>query len=248
MFTRIDQRVAFLIDTQNMYHSAKNIHGARLAFAKVVDLVADHRPIIRAIAYVAKSKNGDEQAFFDALVSSGIELKVKDVQEFYSGAKKADWDVGMAVDAVKLAEKVDVLVLLTGDGDFVPLVEFLHGRGVIVEVAAFAESTNAQLRAVADRFYDISSEGRECLIGAHHMYRQPLSSKMNPVQAKEERLLPLLEETIESTSTPVSSSPKKGRGRPRKSSEHETSHTFHKNDMFLEDNDKTDDRPIRVTF
>lgn len=165
MFTRIDQRVAVLIDTQNMYHSAKHIHAARLAFGKVVDAIAAGRPIVRAIAYVAKSKAGDEQSFFEALSEMGIELKVKDVQEFASGAKKADWDVGMAIDAVKLGEKVDTIILMTGDGDFVPLIEYLHGHGVIVEVAAFAESTNAQLKAVADRFFDISTEGRQYLMG-----------------------------------------------------------------------------------
>lgn len=165
MFTRTAQRVAVLIDTQNMYHSAKHLHGARLAFGKVADAVADGRPIVRAIAYVAKSKTGEESSFFEALTEMGIELKVKDVQEYASGAKKADWDVGMAVDAVKLAEKVDTIILLTGDGDFVPLVEYLHGRGVIVEVAAFAESTNAQLKTVVDRFFDISTEGRQYLMG-----------------------------------------------------------------------------------
>lgn len=168
---KLSQRIAVLIDTQNMYHSAKHIHGARLAFGKVVEAIAEHRPILRAIAYVAKSKTGEEQAFFDAMTDMGIELKVKDVQEFASGEKKADWDVGMAVDAVKLAEKVDVIVLMTGDGDFVPLVEYLHGKGVIVEVVAFAESTNAQLKAIADRFIDISEMGKQFLIGTKERTR-----------------------------------------------------------------------------
>lgn len=165
---KVTQRVAVLIDTQNMYHSAKHLFGAKLAFGKAVEAVAGERPILRAIAYVAKSKTGEETAFFDALKEMGIELKIKDVQEFSSGAKKADWDVGMAVDAVKLGEKVDVIILMTGDGDFVPLVEYLHGRGVIVEVAAFAESTNAGLKAIADRFFDISTSGRQFLIGAKY--------------------------------------------------------------------------------
>ncbi|MFH1620478.1 MAG: NYN domain-containing protein [Patescibacteria group bacterium] len=176
MVTRLAQRVALLIDTQNMYHSAKHIHNTRLAFSKLVDLIAADRPIIRAIAYVAKSKTGEEQSFFEALHGAGIELKIKDVQEFAGGQKKADWDVGMAVDAIKLGEKVDVIVLITGDGDFVPLVEYLHGHGVIVEVAAFAESTNAQLKAVADRFIDISTEGRECLMGS----KSPRSETSKP--------------------------------------------------------------------
>lgn len=157
MVKHLAQRVAVLVDAQNMYHSAKHLFSARLNFGKTVEHAVAGRPLVRAIAYVAKSKTGEESAFFDALVEAGIELKIKDVQEFSSGAKKADWDVGMAVDAVKLAEKVDVIVLLTGDGDFVPLVEYLHGRGVIVEVVAFGESTNAQLRAVADSFTDLSS-------------------------------------------------------------------------------------------
>jgi uncharacterized LabA/DUF88 family protein len=200
MFTRIDQRVAVLIDTQNMYHSAKHIHGARLAFGKIADAIAGGRPIIRAIAYVAKSKTGEEASFFEALTEMGIELKVKEIQEFASGAKKADWDVGMAVDAVKLAEKVDTIILMTGDGDFVPLVEYLHGRGVIVEVVAFAESTNAQLKEVADRFFDISTEGRQYLMG-----KKPLHGGHYPEKEVKTDMIPLeLEE--------IASKPKKGRG------------------------------------
>ncbi|MBI4138887.1 NYN domain-containing protein [Candidatus Uhrbacteria bacterium] len=151
------QRVAVLFDAQNMYHSAKHLHGARLNFGKAVEDLVAGRPLIRAIAYVAKSKTGEEAAFFDALIEAKIEPKIKDVQEFSSGAKKADWDVGMAIDAVMLSEKVDVIILLTGDGDFVPLVEYLHGRGVMVELAAFGESTNAQLKERVNSFYDFSS-------------------------------------------------------------------------------------------
>lgn len=165
MTQHVAQRVAVLVDAQNMYHSAKHLHSARLNFGKAIESAVDGRPLVRAIAYVAKSKTGEETAFFEALKEKGIELKIKDVQEFSSGAKKADWDVGMAIDAVKLGEKVDVIILLTGDGDFVPLVEYLHGRGVIVEVMAFGESTNAQLRAVADTFFDLSSS-RDLMIRA----------------------------------------------------------------------------------
>jgi uncharacterized LabA/DUF88 family protein len=133
--------------------------------------------VVRVFAYVARSKTGEEQAFFDALTSAGIELRVKDIQEFSSGEKKADWDVGMAVDAVRMADKVDAIVLMTGDGDFVPLVQYLQGRGVKVEVAAFAESTNATLKAVADVFFDLSVEGRDFLINPK---RKPLPGRPVP--------------------------------------------------------------------
>lgn len=158
MFKRPDQRVAIFIDTQNMYHSAKHLFSARVNFPAVVAAAVGDRRVIRAIAYVAKSKTGEEQAFFEALTQNGIELKMKDVQEFASGQKKADWDVGMTIDAVQIASKVDVIVLVTGDGDFVPLVEHLHSHGVICEVAAFEASTNAKLKEVASGFLDLASD------------------------------------------------------------------------------------------
>lgn len=165
MIQRPDQRVAVFIDTQNMYHSAKHVFNSKVSFSALVEAVVGSRMMSRAIAYVAKSKGGDESAFFEALLAHGIELKIKDVQEFASGAKKADWDVGMAVDAISISSKVDVIVLATGDGDFVPLVEYLKAHGVICEVAAFAESTNARLREVADAFMDLSAEPDRFLIG-----------------------------------------------------------------------------------
>ena len=164
MIKRPHQRVAVFIDTQNMYHSAKHLYSARVNFGALVDTAVDNRPIVRAIAYVAKSKSGEEQAFFDALLQSGIELKIKDVQEFSSGEKKADWDVGMTVDAIALAERVDVVILVTGDGDFCPLVEYLKTHGVLCEVVAFGESTNARLREVADSFLDLSATPTDFLI------------------------------------------------------------------------------------
>lgn len=162
---RPDQRVAVFIDTQNMYHTAKHIYNRKVSFSNLVEAAVGPRILVRAIAYVAKSKDNVESAFFEALQQQGIELKIKDVQEFASGAKKADWDVGMAVDAIALSPKVDVIVLATGDGDFVPLVEYLKGHGVICEVVAFKESTNARLREVADSFLDMSAEADEFLIG-----------------------------------------------------------------------------------
>lgn len=158
MFKRPDQRVAVFIDTQNMYHSAKHLYGARVNFPAVVAAAVGDRRVIRAVAYVAKSKTGEEQAFFEALTQNGIELKIKDVQEFSSGQKKADWDVGMTVDAISISPKVDVVILVTGDGDFVPLTEYLHGHGTLCEVVAFENSTNARLKEEASSFLDLASD------------------------------------------------------------------------------------------
>ena len=214
--TKIHQRVAVLIDTQNMYHSAKYIHGARLAFGKIVDAVADGRPVIRALAYVAKSKTGEEQAFFDALQKEGIELRVKDIQEFASGEKKADWDVGIAVDAIALADKVDAIVLMTGDGDFVPLVQYLKAHGIYVEAAAFGESTNATLRVSVDKFFDISTEGREFLMGSRRA-RVGKTGKLDNMAKAALRELPLPQE-VPSPEKTQQKQPEKPQNKPRDNS------------------------------
>lgn len=179
MFKRQDQRVAIFIDTQNMYHSAKHLFSARVNFPAVVAAAVGDRHVIRALAYVAKSKTGEEQAFFEALTQNGIELKMKDVQEFASGQKKADWDVGMTIDAVQIGEKVDVVILVTGDGDFVPLIDHLRSRGVLCEVVAFEASTNARLKEVCDSFTDLASDPDLYLI-------RPRRRGPNPTQMDED--------------------------------------------------------------
>ena len=164
MIRRPSQRVAIFIDTQNMYHSAKHLYGARVNFPALVEAAVANRELVRAIAYVAKSKTGEENAFFDALTSNGIELKVKDVQEFASGEKKADWDVGMAVDAMAVAPRVDVVILVTGDGDFIPLVNYLKANGIVCEAVAFGSSTNTHFREAVDGFLDLSEDPSQFLL------------------------------------------------------------------------------------
>jgi uncharacterized protein (TIGR00288 family) len=159
-----EQRVAVLIDAQNMYHSAKNLYGARVNFKEVLKTAVAGRRLVRAIAYVIKTETGEEKTFFEALAKSGIETKVKDLQIFYGGLKKADWDVGITVDAVKLAPQLDALVLVTGDGDFLPLVEYLKGQGRQIEVIAFAKSASTKLAEVADDFIDLSQDENKYLI------------------------------------------------------------------------------------
>lgn len=160
------QRVAVFIDTQNLYHCARNLYGARVNFEQVVkDAVAD-RPLIRAVAYVISTEEGSEKGFFEALEKVGIETKTKDLQVFSGGAKKADWDVGLAIDAVKLAPKLDAVVIASGDGDFVPLVKYLQlNEGCQVEVVAFGRSTSASLIEAADHFTDLDKEPKKYLMG-----------------------------------------------------------------------------------
>ncbi len=160
-----DQRVAILIDTQNLYHSAKNLYKSKVNFAAVVKAALGDRKLIRALSYVVNTEGGEEGAFFEAMEKIGIEIKTKDLQIFYGGAKKADWDVGLAVDAIKLANKVDSIILATGDGDFIPLVEYIKSLGCQVEVISFGRSASTKLRESVDDFIDIDESPQEFLIG-----------------------------------------------------------------------------------
>ena len=159
-----EQRVEVLIDVQNLYHSAKNLYGARVNFKEVLKRAIAGRKFIRAFAYVVRTKTGEEKPFFEALTSLGIETRVRDLQEFYGGQKKADWDVGIVIDAIRTAPNVDVIVLCSGDGDFVPLVEYLKNQGKRVEVIAFGRTTSSKLKELADEFFDIGSDPKKYLL------------------------------------------------------------------------------------
>src|SRR5580704_6750557 len=160
-----EQRVGVFIDTQNLYHSAKNIYHARVNFGNVLkDAVGDRR-LVRARAYAVTTESGEEKGFFEALEKVGIEMRLKELQVFSSGAKKADWDVGLAVDAITASPKLDTVILFTGDGDFVPLVRYLQNHGGCqVEVVSFGRSTSQKLREAADDFLDLDEDPKRYLM------------------------------------------------------------------------------------
>src|SRR3989344_375397 len=150
-----EQRVEVLIDVQNLYYSARNLYGQKVNFGEVLKEGVAGRKFIRAFAYVVRTKTGEEKPFFDALTKLGIETRVRDLQEFYDGTKKADWDVGIVIDAIRTASSLDVIVLGSGDGDFIPLVEYLKNQGKRVEVMAFGKTASSRLIESADEFIDL---------------------------------------------------------------------------------------------
>jgi len=159
-----EQKVAVLIDVQNLYHSAKNLYQAKVNFREILKLAVGGRKLIRAFGYVVRTKTGEERPFFEALTNLGIETRVRDLQEFYGGMKKADWDVGITIDAIRVAPEVNVIVLVSGDGDFLQLVEYLQNQGKRVEVVAFGKSTSSRLREKADEFIDLGEVPRKYLL------------------------------------------------------------------------------------
>ena len=165
MIKHKEQRVGILVDVANMYHSAKNLYKAKVNFKEILKTATAGRKLIRAIAYVIKSQSAEEQKFFEALDKQGFELKMKDLQIFPGGAKKADVDVNVAVDAIKLADRLDAIVLVSGDGDYVPLVTYLQeNKGCIVEAVAFSESASGRLIEAVDDFTDLSKNKRTYLL------------------------------------------------------------------------------------
>lgn len=159
-----EQRVGVFIDAQNLYHSARHLYNRRVNFGAVLKEAVAGRKLVKAVAYVITTEAGDEKNFFEALTKLGIETKTKDLQVFHSGTKKGDWDVGLTVDTIKFANRLDTIVIVSGDGDFVPLVEYLKTM-TQVEVISFGKSTSSLLRETADDFLDLSENPRKYLIG-----------------------------------------------------------------------------------
>lgn len=160
-----DQRVGVLVDIQNLYYSAKVLYKKKVNFGQLLKLGVGERKLIRAIAYGIKTLEGQEEKFFEALEKQGFEVKTKDLQIFPGGAKKGDWDVGIAVDAIKMSKSLDAIILVSGDGDYIPVVEYIQNTtGCRVEVMAFLESASAKLVEKVDGFINISENKKKFLI------------------------------------------------------------------------------------
>ncbi|KKT69688.1 MAG: hypothetical protein UX09_C0058G0002 [Candidatus Uhrbacteria bacterium GW2011_GWE2_45_35] len=165
MISHPDQRVGIFIDTQNMYYSARNVFGRKVNFGNILKEAVGTRKLIRAVAYVVRTKSDEERPFFDALKNLGIETREKELVQYESGQKKADWDVGLTVDVIRMLDMLDVVVLVSGDGDFAPLVEYVKNRGRIVEVMSFRETTAGKITEVADLYINLSENDKKFLIG-----------------------------------------------------------------------------------
>ena len=156
--THPGQRVAVLADAQNLYHTARSLYTRNIDYASLLEEAVSGRELSRAIAYVIRADSPEEESFFEALVDIGFETRIKDIKTFQDGSKKADWDVGMSLDAVTLAKHNDAVVLCTGDGDFARLCRYLRHEGCRVEAMGFEESSSEDLIEAVDGFVDLSTD------------------------------------------------------------------------------------------
>ncbi len=182
------RRVGVFIDIQNMYYSARNLYGNKVNFANIVKATTGDQKLIRAIAYGVSTKGGDETAFFEALHGAGIEVMTKELLEYDSGHKKGDWDVGITIDIVRMLDMVDVVVLVSGDGDYVPVGDYVKGRGRIFHVASFRESTSTRLVETADIYTNLSDDTAQFLIPGGGRPRPPRKGEasIDPTSVEDE--------------------------------------------------------------
>jgi uncharacterized LabA/DUF88 family protein len=159
-----EQRVGVFVDVQNLYYSAKHIYNTKVSFKAILDEAVAGRKLVRAIAYVIKADVKDEASFHEALENIGYEVRAKDLQVFMGGNKKGDWDVGIAMDTIRIAPKIDTVVLVSGDGDYSDLLHHLKSLGCRTEVMAFGKTTSSKLLAEADRFVDFDKNPKRFLI------------------------------------------------------------------------------------
>ena len=159
------QRVGVFVDVQNMYYSARNLYKAKVNFKAVLNEAVKGRSLIRAIAYVIEAQELKEKSFFEALESIGFEIKAKELQIFYGGMKKGEWDIGIAMVCIELAPKLDTVILVSGDGDYKELIEHLQkAMGCRVEVIAFGRSASIKLKETSDQFIDLDANFKKYLI------------------------------------------------------------------------------------
>lgn len=189
-----DQRIGIFIDVQNLYYSARALYGTKVNFGEIVKTATAGRKLVRAIAYAVKAEMPEEQSFFDALEKAGLEVKTKDLQTFVSGQKKADWDVGIAVDILNMAPKLDAIVLCSGDGDFQILLHQAKTEGCRAEVVSFGKSTSAKLIDEADDFIDMDAEPVKYLLGRP---QRPMNNKQPLVSNQQKTSSSTQSETAE---------------------------------------------------
>lgn len=156
------QRVAVFVDVQNMYHSAKKTYGRNLSYAKMLRHCVRNRRLVRAIAYVIEREGIDQVSFLDHLRYCGFEVRKREVIERADGSRKAEWELGIAVDMLRVAEKVDVIVVVSGNGVFADVAPLLHAKGVKYEACAFRESMSDLLMRAVDQYH---------LLAEDHLYK-----------------------------------------------------------------------------
>ncbi|MBW1696464.1 MAG: NYN domain-containing protein [Deltaproteobacteria bacterium] len=151
-------RVGVFVDVQNMFYAAKKLDGARLDYESMLDRIVNQRRLIKAVAYIVESSEIDQSGFISVLEKKGYQVRRKELKSYMDGTAKGDWDMGMAIDILEMSNHLDVVALVTGDGDFVSLVRLVKKLGPVVELYAFGHNLSSELKETSDKFFEIGSD------------------------------------------------------------------------------------------
>jgi uncharacterized LabA/DUF88 family protein len=146
------ETIALFVDSQNLYYSARTAYAAKVNYEKLLRLITGNRHLVKAYAYIVQPPEGDVKPFATSLERIGYIVKTKDVRTRANGSAKANWDMSIALDILGILDRVDTIVLASGDGDFAPLIDFIKGKNKRVEIFAFPDNTAYDLKEKADRF------------------------------------------------------------------------------------------------
>jgi len=158
------EKIGIFVDVQNIYYTCRQVYNGNFDYNAFWAMATRNREVVCAHAYATDRGDKKQQEFQNILRAIGFKVELKAVLKRRDGTTKADWDVGIAVDAIKASPAVDVVVLISGDGDYVPLVDYLQNHGNRVEVLAFGKSTSSKLREAADEFIDLGEDSTKYLL------------------------------------------------------------------------------------
>jgi uncharacterized LabA/DUF88 family protein len=153
------EKVAIFVDVQNIYYTCKHRHQKHFNYNTFWQKATANRQVVAAFAYAIERGDLKQRSFQQILKSIGFQVKLKPYIQRSDGSSKGDWDVGITLDVIELAEQVDVIILLSGDGDFQLLLQKVRERyQVRSEVYGVKTLTAPALIQASDRFVAIDGE------------------------------------------------------------------------------------------
>jgi len=152
------KKVSIFVDVQNIYYTTKEIHKCHFDYNSFWNTAISNRKLITAIAYAIESKDDKQKQFQNILRGIGFEVKLKPFIQRKDNTAKGDWDVGITIDVLEYAQKSDIIVLASGDGDFDILVKKLIEKySLKVEIYGVKQLTAISLINSASKFISIES-------------------------------------------------------------------------------------------
>ena len=158
-FRSMIEKVAIFVDVQNIYYTTRQAFQRQFDYRAFWQKVTSDRQVVAALAYAIEPQNGKQKGFQQILKDIGFEVKLKPYIQRRDGSTKGDWDVGITLDLMEWSERVDTVVLASGDGDFDLALQRVHEKyEVNTEVHGVRSLTAQSLIRSAQTFHEIDSD------------------------------------------------------------------------------------------